>query len=1302
MAEERLAPDEVRHLVAMLVRDHGTRPEEDGHARGENDPVGHLDVLVHREAEPARETSSGANGLRGQREVQRPRVPEAPVMRGITRARAGHLVEEEDDAGLAHQTVEHTIPGGNGPRRAPEHHGWTSVQPVRGQVFRDKRRGGNDIVVQKEHQRGTHGGQGPVASGSGAVGGTLQDGELRARGQAGNRSAFPFGGTIDGDDDLELRIGQFLRVEGLQHAAECGYPVSSRDDDGQVHETDPSARSAGGREMKSGEPCLLMVAPQGLTVTGVTTWALSLTEALTARGIRCGLVVHGCAPGFAEVEAEVASGVRVYRPTELPAIEHARGDVGPFAEAYAAAARDLSGASGVACIVPARHGDCFGASLRAGHMLGARARVIGWQQNDSAYEDAIMRWFEPGFAAIVGVSECLERKLRSRYPHRTDDIARIWNAVRVPPAPASRRSCAGRALKIVYAGRLDHEQKRVGALIEMSDVLASMGIAHELMFIGDGPAAGLLREAASVREDRIRLGGAVTPDRVGEMLDDADIFVMASRMEGLSFSMLEAMAHGCAVVTTRTESGASEAVEDGSTGVLVDAPDKASDAAVGAELANGVRRAMDMGTAGLGARAWQRAQTLFSLEKQADATIALLRRCVANPPKEWPTQRSWAFSPLPGQRGASGVVPQEGAERLEAALARTENRRIAVHGAGTHTQHLLHVLAPHRHRIAAFTDDNPAAWGFRVLDRPVIAPSEARALGVTDVVLSSAIHEDVLWRRRAVYERQNICVHRVYASASDAVRGARPAHRIVASVHGPDVLSGVTTWGARMAMREGAGADWRMIVVGERIAIDGARSSWPHGECGVAHFIAWEQGSSSVDRIRTVARALADMRADCVVGNYVPEGYAAGALLDLPTLGVAHAQHAWYREVLGRARTGLDAWWAVSAGARDRSAPGLKGVPSLGLHSCGVPMGSMVPIDADPLRPIRVLYAGRLENVEKRVLDLHHLADAMVRRGVRFELRVAGDGPARADLEHRMAEHLQSACVRMLGGIGMDGVDAEMRRADVVVLTSAREGMPVVVMEAMRHGRALAITEGCGDAVAAVRAAACGIVVPVGAMDVMAEGLAAWSRDRASLRAAGTRAHACGCARFDLRSLSGALDGAIESVCAHRIGRTATERWDAVRALAELIGECSPKDMEALAGMLVGAPSSGLDFTLPGQWRMEERLMREAIDRARSMGHHRIALFPCGRHTARLGRALHDAGEVVAIIDEDASMQAEMHGRRVVRPAEALAMGIDCVILSSDQHEAALMARARGWNLPVLGLYTEPDATEASSRPTAA
>jgi DNA-binding LacI/PurR family transcriptional regulator len=36
-------------------------------------------------------------------------------------------------------------------------------------------------------------------------------------------------------------------------------------------------------------------------------------------------------------------------------------------------------------------------------------------------------------------------------------------------------------------------------------------------------------------------------------------------------------------------------------------------------------------------------------------------------------------------------------------------------------------------------------------------------------------------------------------------------------------------------------------------------------------------------------------------------------------------------------------------------------------------------------------------------------------------------------------------------------------------------------------------------------------------------------------------------------------------------------------------------------------------------------------------------------------------------------------------------MGIDGVIVSSDQHEAALAAKARAWGVPVLTLYAEPE-----------
>jgi hypothetical protein len=44
----------------------------------------------------------------------------------------------------------------------------------------------------------------------------------------------------------------------------------------------------------------------------------------------------------------------------------------------------------------------------------------------------------------------------------------------------------------------------------------------------------------------------------------------------------------------------------------------------------------------------------------------------------------------------------------------------------------------------------------------VIGPSDLTAMRVTDVVISSALHEDELWQRRGELESKGLRVHRVY------------------------------------------------------------------------------------------------------------------------------------------------------------------------------------------------------------------------------------------------------------------------------------------------------------------------------------------------------------------------------------------------------------------------------------------------------------------------------------------------------------------------------------------------------------
>ena len=100
----------------------------------------------------------------------------------------------------------------------------------------------------------------------------------------------------------------------------------------------------------------------------------------------------------------------------------------------------------------------------------------------------------------------------------------------------------------------------------------------------------------------------------------------------------------------------------------------------------------------------------------------------------------------------------------------------------------------------------------------------------------------------------------------------------------------------------------------------------------------------------------------------------------------------------------------------------------------------------EPAGPLRLLFAGRLA-VQK---NLPRLLRGLQQVEVPLQLRVAGDGEDRVGLERLAAEVPHP--VTFLGRLDQPELREEMKRADVFVMTSDREGMPLVAMEAMAMG----------------------------------------------------------------------------------------------------------------------------------------------------------------------------------------------------------------------------------------------------------
>jgi colanic acid/amylovoran biosynthesis glycosyltransferase len=102
--------------------------------------------------------------------------------------------------------------------------------------------------------------------------------------------------------------------------------------------------------------------------------------------------------------------------------------------------------------------------------------------------------------------------------------------------------------------------------------------------------------------------------------------------------------------------------------------------------------------------------------------------------------------------------------------------------------------------------------------------------------------------------------------------------------------------------------------------------------------------------------------------------------------------------------------------------------------------------------PFSILTVGRLHPVKNHAF-LIQACWLMKCRGLAFVCRIAGDGPERRALEGMIRDFGLQSEVQLLGQLSRDRLDEQYQGADLVVLTSRSEGIPLVLMEAMVRGR---------------------------------------------------------------------------------------------------------------------------------------------------------------------------------------------------------------------------------------------------------
>jgi len=258
-------------------------------------------------------------------------------------------------------------------------------------------------------------------------------------------------------------------------------------------------------------------------------------------------------------------------------------------------------------------------------VVAARRSGLGHSYTVHTISDvAGAAWKARGAAFVACVSRSVREWLMELLPDEPRpplelvrcgvDVAR-WQAPRAVSTPS----------RIVSVGALI-ELKGHAVLLEAAAQLAAEGQEFELVIVGEGEERAALAAQIEQRglEARASLAGALPRQEVLMLLSTASVLALACRRDaagrhdGIPVALMEAMAAGVPVVSTRI-SGIPELLQDGTNGLLVEPDDPDS-------LAAALGRVLQ--EAGLAARLASAARVTvegeFSLARQCERMHALL------------------------------------------------------------------------------------------------------------------------------------------------------------------------------------------------------------------------------------------------------------------------------------------------------------------------------------------------------------------------------------------------------------------------------------------------------------------------------------------------------------------------------------------------------------------------------------------------------------------------------------------------------------------------------------------------------
>ena len=189
---------------------------------------------------------------------------------------------------------------------------------------------------------------------------------------------------------------------------------------------------------------------------------------------------------------------------------------------------------------------------------------LGLGQSDDPIVYDMMRHYPPWMDCTAVVSRAMQQKAEAMPEFARVAVAHLPYGVPMCPAAELPVREPAAPLRILYLGRLGREQKRVHLFPDILRQLQDSGMPFHWTIAGDGGERAFLEARMKSRPpgQTVSFTGSVDYAAVPGVLQQHDIFLLASDYEGLPLSLLEAMGHGLVPVVSDLPSGIAEVVDD--------------------------------------------------------------------------------------------------------------------------------------------------------------------------------------------------------------------------------------------------------------------------------------------------------------------------------------------------------------------------------------------------------------------------------------------------------------------------------------------------------------------------------------------------------------------------------------------------------------------------------------------------------------------------------------------------------------------------------------------------------------------